>query len=61
MIVPKFIVHGQSIERRVQVVTRACGAVFGDDRWDGFIHATLAHRKLASSLESKKDVHTLLL
>ena len=53
MTVPKFTVHGQSIERCMQAVTRACGAVIGEDRRDGFIHATLAHRKLAPSLESK--------
>ena len=61
MTVPKFLVHGQSIERCVQAVTRACETVFGEDRRDGFIHATLAHRKLAPSLESKKDVEMLLL
>ena len=61
MKVPKFTVHGQSIERCVQAVSRACGAVFGDDRRDGFIHAILAHRKMAPSLESKKDLDTLLL
>ena len=53
MTVAKFPVHGKSIERCVQAVTRACGAVFGEDRRDGFIHAILAHRKLAPSLESK--------
>ena len=60
MTVPKFSVHGQSIERCVQAVTRACASVFGDDRRDGFILATLAHRKLAPSLESKQHVDTLL-
>ena len=59
MTVPKFPVHGQSIERCVQAVTRACGAVFGEDRRDGFIHASLAHRRLAPSLESKQDLDTL--
>ena len=47
MTVPKYPVHGQSIERCVQAVTRACGAVFGEDRRDCVIHATLTHRQLA--------------
>ena len=51
MTVPKFPVHGQSIERCVQAVTRACGAVFGEDRRDCVIHAALTHKQLAPSLE----------
>ena len=46
MKVPDFPVHGQSIERCVKEVTKASAAVYGEERRDGFIRATLAHRKL---------------
>ena len=60
--VPKFISHVQRIERCAHTVSRAYASVFGDGRRNGFrfIHATLAHRKLAPSLESKQDVDNLL-
>ena len=61
MSVHEFNVHGQSIEQVVHVVTKASVSVFGDNRRDGFIHAMMAHRKLVPSLESKKELHSLLL
>ena len=61
MSVHKVTVHGQSIERVVQIVTKASGSVFGEDRRDGFIHAMMPHRKLAPSLESKRELQSLLL
>lgn len=56
MTVPGFPVHGQSIERCVQAVTRSSSTVYGEDRRDGFIKATLMHRKLMSSNDSKQDL-----
>lgn len=59
MNVPEFPVHGQNIERCVQSVTRASESVCGKSARDGFIKATLHHRKLLSTNESKKDLMAL--
>jgi hypothetical protein len=60
MYVPCFPVHGQAIERCVQEVTRASQSVFGKDRRDGFIRATLAHREIMPVNQSKKDLFKLI-
>ena len=39
MVVPHRPVHGQSMERAVKEVTRACESVFGEEARDGFIRA----------------------
>ena len=59
MDVPDFPVHGQSIERCVQGVTRASASVYGHEARDGFIKATLHHRQLLSTNDSKKDLMVL--
>ena len=59
MTVPKFSVHGQSIERCVQAVTRASSSVFGHDRRDGFIKSTLLHRQLMATNRTKQDLMVL--
>ena len=59
MKVPDFPVHGQSIERCVKIVSKASATVFGKKTRDGFIKATLLHRKLMSSNESKQDLMSL--
>ena len=59
MTVPKFPVHGQSIERCVQAVTRASSSVFGHDRRDGFIKSTLLHRQLMATNRTKQDLMVL--
>ena len=41
--VPAFCVDGQSIERCVQQVTRASASVFGEERRDGFVRASLKY------------------
>lgn len=56
MKVPDFPVHGQSIERCVQEVTKASATVYGEERRDGFIRATLAHRNVLPVNESKQDL-----
>ena len=56
MNVPDFPVHGQSIERCVQAVTRASATVYGAESRDGFIKATIMHRRLMGKNESKKDL-----
>ena len=59
MEVPDFPVHGQAIERCVKAVTRSCSAVIGHEKRDGYIKATMDHRKLMSSNNSKKDLMAL--
>ena len=59
MIVPKFPIHEQSIERCFQAVTRASSSVFGHEQRDGFIKATLDHRKLMPAQQSKQDLRAL--
>ena len=61
MNVPDFPVHGQSIERSVQAVTRACTAVYEEERRDDFIKATLSHRSMLPKQDSKQDLESLLL
>ena len=56
MTVPDFPVHGQSIERCEQMVTRASAMVYGEERRDGFIKATNMHRQLLSGNDSKQDL-----
>ena len=60
MDVPKFPVHGQSIERTVQMVTKAASLVYGHEKRDGFIRSTIEHRKVMPSNNSKKDLKNLL-
>ena len=59
MEVMDFPVHAQSIERCVKEVTRASATVYGEDRRDGFIKATLAHRNILPTNQSKKDLKKL--
>ena len=56
MEVMDFPVHAQSIERCVKEVTRASAIVYGEDRRDGYIKATLAHRQILPTNQSKKDL-----
>ena len=56
MVVPYRPVHGQSMERAVKQVTRACESVFGAESRDGFIRAGVANRQLMPKNESKKDL-----
>ena len=60
MSVPNYPVHGQSIERCVQSVTRASASVFSEETRDGFMKATLQHRKILSSNDTEKDLTSLL-
>ena len=59
--IPSFCVHGQSIKRCVQQVTRASASVFGEDRRDGFVRASLKHRDLMPRVDSKKSLKSLFL
>ena len=45
MVVPDKPVHGQSMERAVKQVTRACESVFGYEARDGFIRAGVTSRE----------------
>ena len=60
MQVMDFPVHAQSIERCVKEVTRASATVYGEDRRDGFIKATLAHRTILPTNQSKIDLKKLI-
>ena len=60
MEVINFPVHGQSIEQCVKEVTRASATVYGEERRDGFIRATLAHIDILPTDQSKKDFKEML-
>ena len=60
MIVPNFPVYGQSIEQIVKEVTRASMVVYGGEKRDRFIRATMVHRELISVCQSKKDLFKML-
>ena len=52
---PEYPVHTQAVERIVKVVTQACSSVRGEESRDGLIAATLRHRRLLPTFNSKKD------
>lgn len=56
MVVPYRPVHGQSMERAVKEVTRACESVFGEQARDGFIRAGVANRQLMPKVNTKKHL-----
>ena len=56
MVVPDKPVHGQSMERAVKQVTRACESVFGYEARDGFIRAGVASREVLPRNRTKSDV-----
>ena len=56
MVVPYRPVHGQSMERAVKEVTRACAAVFSEQARDGFIRAGVASRQVMPKNNTKKDL-----
>ena len=45
MVIPYIPAHGQSMERAVKEVNRACTSLYGEVARDGFIRAGLASRK----------------
>jgi hypothetical protein len=51
----KFHCHTQNMERNIRIVTEASQKVFGEDRRDGYIRATLQSRNLMPSFRTKKD------
>ena len=51
---PSSPVHEQSIELCVLAVTRARMSVYGQERREGFIKATILHRNIMHSNESNK-------
>ena len=60
MEVPYRPVHGQSMERTVKEVTRACEAVYGEVARDGFIRAGVANRQVMPMNRSKKGLVRLV-
>ena len=56
MVVPYRPVHGQSMERVVKEVTRACESVYGEAARDGFIRAGVANRQAMPMNRTKKDL-----
>ena len=56
MVVPYRPVHGQSMERAVKEVTRACESVYGEQARDGFIRAGVANRQLMPKVNTKKHL-----
>jgi hypothetical protein len=56
MVVPYRPVHGQSMERVVKEVTRACATVYGDEARDGFIRAGVANRQIIPKNNTKKNL-----
>ena len=54
--VPKWPVHGQSIERVVKEVTKASSKVFGSERRDGYVRAVVNHREMVPIVDSKHDM-----
>ena len=58
--IPKYPSHTQSCERAVKEVTRASAHVFGAERRDGFIRATMKCREIIPVMEKKADFEALI-
>ena len=56
----QFPSHTQSCERAVKEVSRASKHVFGTDRRDGFIRATLKLREVMPMMEKTTDFEALI-
>ena len=57
---PKYPSHSQSCERAVKEVTRASASVFGAERRDGFIRATMKSREVMPVMERKTDLIAMI-
>ena len=60
MKVPKWPVHGQSIERCVKMVTEASQKVFTFEKRDGYIKSQIIHRSILAKNDSKNDMIHIL-
>ena len=60
MVVPYRPLHGQSIERAVKEVNRACEAVIGVEARDGFIRAWIANRQVMPKNETKLNLARMI-
>ena len=60
MVVGYYCGHTQAIERAVKEVTAASGAVYGEERRDGWIRSRAANREIMPLLNTKKDLLGLL-
>ena len=58
---PKLPSHTQSCERAVKEVSRASKHVFGAERRDGFIRATIKSREAMPAMERKTDFEAMIL
>ena len=58
--IPNYPSHTQSCERAVKEVSRASKHVFGADRRDGFIRATLKSREVMSMMQKKTNFEALI-
>ena len=58
--IPKYPSHTQSCERAVKEVSRASKNVFGAERRDGFIRATMKCREVLPVMEKKTDFEALI-
>ena len=56
MEVPHFPIHSQSTERAVQLVSKACMLVYGQDKRDAFVKGVLAHREQFPVFDSKQNI-----
>lgn len=56
MKVPHFPIHSQSTERAVQLVSKACMLVYGQDKRDAFVKGVLAHREQFPVFDSKQNI-----
>ena len=55
MEVPSWVSHTHAVERLVQMVTDACGKVYGEERREGMIKSQQVRRELMSRNRSKQD------
>ena len=59
MEVPSWSTDTQAVDRIVQMVTGACGKVYGEERMDDILKSQQVSRELMSRNRSKKDIAKL--
>lgn len=57
---PHFPVHTQTVERCIALLTKACNSVYGYERRDGFMVATMAHRQVLPVFRSKHQIEKMI-
>ena len=54
MVIPYFLIHTQSTERAIQIVSQAAKMVVGQEKRDGYVRQMICSRDRFPIVENKK-------